>query len=47
VKLKKKEDLSVEASVLLRMGNKTWRQSVEQILKERPFRDFSTWGFIP
>ena len=40
----KKEDQSVGASVLLRKGNKIlieqiWRQSVEQRLKERPFRD--------
>jgi hypothetical protein len=24
-----------------------WRQSVEQSLKERPFRDCPTWGSIP
>ena len=49
MKLKKKEDQSVDASVLLRRGTKysgeeTWRQSVEQRLKERPSRDFPTWG---
>jgi hypothetical protein len=40
VKLKKKEDQSVDASVLLRIRNKIltgeiWRQSAEQRLKER------------
>jgi hypothetical protein len=44
MKLKKKEDQSVGASVLLRRGNKILkeeiqRQSVEQRLKERPSRD--------
>jgi hypothetical protein len=37
MKLKKKEDQSVDVSVLLRIGNKIWeeirRQSVEQRLK--------------
>ena len=42
--LKKKEDQSVDASVLLRRGTKysrkvKWRHSVEQRLKERPSRD--------
>jgi hypothetical protein len=45
MKLKKKEDQSVDASVLLRRGNKIqeeiWR------LKERPSRDCPTWGSIP
>jgi hypothetical protein len=52
VKLKKKEDQSVYTSVLLKRGSKSpWedmqRQSVEQRLKERPFRDCPTWGSIP
>jgi hypothetical protein len=52
MKLKKKEDQSVDASVLLEGGTKhsleeIWRQSVEQILKERPSRDCPTWGSIP
>jgi hypothetical protein len=46
VKLKKREDQSVDASVLLRRGNKIRRQSVEQSLKERPSRDCPTWEFI-
>ena len=49
-KLKKKEDQSVDASVLLRRGNKiqeVWRQSVEQRLKERLSRDCPTWRYIP
>jgi hypothetical protein len=43
------EDQSVDASVLLRKGNKilTWKQNVEQRLKERPSRDCLTWEFIP
>ena len=51
MKLKKKEDQIVGASVLLRRGNKIqremWRQSVALILKERLSRDCSTWGSIP
>jgi hypothetical protein len=50
MKLKKKEDQSVGALVLLRKGNKILTekmQSVEQRLKERPSRDCSTWGSIP
>ena len=49
----KKEEQSVDASVLLRRGSKIftganmWRQSVGQILKERLSRDCPTWGFIP
>jgi hypothetical protein len=47
MKLKKKEDQNVDASVLLREGTKysceeMWRQSVEQRLKERPYRDCPT-----
>jgi hypothetical protein len=46
MKLKKKENPSVDASDLLRCGNKILkgrkrRQNVEQRLKERPFRDRS------
>jgi hypothetical protein len=45
LKLKKKEDQSVGASVLLRKGNKilmgaNTEKSMEQRLKERPYRDF-------
>jgi hypothetical protein len=48
---KKKEDQNVDASVLLRRGNKysgekIWRQSVEQRLKERPSRDYPTCGSV-
>jgi hypothetical protein len=49
--LKKKEDQSVGASVLLRKvftaQEKIQRQSMEQRLKERPSRDCPTWGSIP
>jgi hypothetical protein len=46
---KKKEYQSVDASILLRRGKKySWkkmqRQIVEQRVKERPSRDFITWG---
>jgi hypothetical protein len=44
MKLKKKEDQNVDASVLLRRENK--RQSVQQRLKERLSRDCPTWGSI-
>jgi hypothetical protein len=52
MKLKKKEDQSVDASVLFRRGNKIlrgeiWRQSIEQTQKERSSRDYPTWGSIP
>jgi hypothetical protein len=55
MKLKKKEDQSVDQSVLwsfLEGGSKyPWkeiqRQSVEQRLKEWPSRDCPTWGSIP
>ena len=48
MKLKKKEDQSEGALVLLRRGIKyPWeeirRQSVEQRLKEKPSRDCPTW----
>jgi hypothetical protein len=51
MKLKKKEDQSVDASVLLRRGTKyskkeIWRQSVEWRLKERQSRDYPTWESI-
>jgi hypothetical protein len=43
-----KKDQNVDASVLFRRVKKysqegIWRQSVEQRLKERPYRDFPTW----
>jgi hypothetical protein len=48
----KKGDQSVDTLVLLRRGMKyPWEKiqipSVEQKLKERPFRDYPTWGSIP
>jgi hypothetical protein len=48
----KKEDQSVDTSLLLRWGTKyPWkelqRQISEQSLKERPSRDFPTQGSIP
>jgi hypothetical protein len=51
MKLKKKEDQCEGPSVLLRKQNKIspeqiWRQSFEQILKEKPSKDCSTWGCI-
>jgi hypothetical protein len=51
MKLRKKEDHSVDTSVLLRRENKNpreeiQRQSVEQRLNERPARDCPTWGSI-
>jgi hypothetical protein len=52
MKLKKKEDQSVDNSILLRSGKKyPWkelqRQSLEQRLKERPSRDCHTCRSIP
>jgi hypothetical protein len=52
MKLKKKEDQSVDASVLLRRWTtysreEIWTQNVEQRLKERPSRDCPAWGSIP
>jgi len=53
MKLKKKEDQSVDTSDLLRRGNKKYtqekiqRQSVDQRLKERPSRDYPIWGIHP
>jgi hypothetical protein len=52
MKLKKKEDQSVDTSLLLRMGKKyPWRelqrQSLELRQKERPSRDSCTQGSIP
>ena len=52
MKLKKKEDQSMDISILLRRGSKyPWeeiqRQSVEQRLKERPSRDCPTWVSNP
>ena len=48
---KKEEDQSVDVSVLLRRGNKileeTWRQSMEQRLKEGSSGDCPTWESIP
>jgi hypothetical protein len=47
MKPKKKEDKNVDASVLFRRVNKICRQSVEQRLKERLFRNCPTWRSIP
>jgi hypothetical protein len=52
MKVKKKEDHSVDTSPFLRREIKTpWeeiqRQSMEQKLKERPSSDCPTWGSIP
>jgi hypothetical protein len=52
MKLKKKEDQSVDTSVLLRRGIKIpmggdTETKLEQKLKERPYSDCPTWGFIP
>jgi hypothetical protein len=49
MKLKKKEDQSMDTLVLLRRGNKIpmgERQRVEQRLKESPSRDCPTWESI-
>jgi hypothetical protein len=53
MKLEKKEDQSVGASVLLRKGNKVLRGANMETkyrterLKERLSRDCPTWGSIP
>jgi hypothetical protein len=52
MKSKKKEDQSVDASVLLRRVNKILTGGSMETkcgvrLKERPPRDCPTWGFIP
>jgi hypothetical protein len=54
MKFKKKEDRSINVSDLLRSGKKILNggntirsQTVEERLKERPFRDCHTWGSIP
>ena len=52
MKLRKKEDHSVDTSVLLRRENKNpreeiQRQSVEQRLNERPARDCPTYIQLP
>jgi len=51
MKLKKKKEKNVHASVVFRKGNKIQKemrsQSVEQRVKERPSRDCHTWGSIP
>ena len=51
MKLKKKEDQSTNALVLVRRVNKysreeIWRQIVEMRLKERLSRDCPTWEYI-
>jgi hypothetical protein len=52
MKLKKKDNQSVDMSVLLRNGSKIPMEgdtetNYEQRLKERPSRDCPTWGSIP
>jgi hypothetical protein len=52
MKLKKKEDQTMDTWSFLEGGTKyPWEeiqtQSVEQILKEKPSRDCTTWGSIP
>jgi hypothetical protein len=52
MKLKKKEDQSVDTSFLLRMGNKILMERVTETkfgakMEERPSRDCPTWGSIP
>ena len=51
LKLKKREDQSVDTLILRRGIKISWeeiqRQSVEQRLKESPSRDCLTWGSIP
>jgi hypothetical protein len=52
MKLKKKEDHSVNTSILLRRGNRisiggNTETKFGQKLKERPSSDCSTWGSIP
>jgi hypothetical protein len=52
MKLKKKEEQSVNTSLLLRMGNKIHMEGVTEInlelrQKEGPSTDFPTWGCIP
>jgi hypothetical protein len=49
MKLKKKEDLSMDVLVLLRKGNRkltgaNMETKLQQRLKERPTRDRPTWG---
>jgi hypothetical protein len=52
MKLKKKEDQSVDILSFSERGSKypweeIWRQSVEQKRKEKPSRDYPTWGSMP
>jgi hypothetical protein len=52
MKLKKKENLSVGASDLLRKGNQILTEANMETkcgaeLKKRQSRDCPTWGFIP
>jgi hypothetical protein len=52
MKLKKKEDQSVDASVLLRRVNQiptggNMETKCGAVLEERPFRDCPIWGSIP
>jgi hypothetical protein len=51
MKLKKKEDQSVDTSILLRRGNNIPMERVTKcgadIDRMRPSRDCPTWGSIP
>jgi hypothetical protein len=48
MKLKKKEDQSVDTLFLLRMGKKMPMEGIRELRqKEGPFRDCPTWGSIP
>jgi hypothetical protein len=52
MKFKKKEDQSMDTSVLLRRGNKIpmggdTETKLEQRLKKKPSIDCPTWGSIP
>jgi hypothetical protein len=51
MELKKKEDQSVDASILLSSGNKIPMEGVTETkcgaeMKEKPSRDCPTWGSI-
>jgi hypothetical protein len=52
MKLKKKDDQSVDILILLRIGNKIPMEGVTETkfraeTKDGPFRDCPTWGSIP
>jgi hypothetical protein len=53
MKIKKNEDQNVDTSFLLRIGNKIPMEEVTEtkfgakMKKDRPSRDYNTWGSIP